>query len=92
MTQVRLSSPNTQQTFNRKEKKDGGRCEEPLSSPALEGYGYYLSAMIGHLLGRYTIVRKVCVSILAGWHGDFFDHIISSDGLGPLVFWLCVYV
>lgn len=56
-----LSFPNTQQIFDRKEKYSG--CEESLSLPAEEGYGYYPSAVVGHRLSQYEVVRKVCVSI-----------------------------
>ena len=69
-SQVLCTYPNTQQTFDGKEEQDSGTCEEPLSLPAEEGYGYYPSAVVGHRLGQYKIVRKVCVSISAGWHGD----------------------
>ncbi|KIM72701.1 hypothetical protein PILCRDRAFT_81670, partial [Piloderma croceum F 1598] len=33
--------------------------EEPLSLPAEEGYGYYPSVVVGHLLNRYKIVCKL---------------------------------
>lgn len=66
--QVLSSSPNKQQTIDR--EKVGETCEEPLSLPAEEGYGYYPSAVVGHRLNRYEIVGKVCVSISTGWHGD----------------------
>ena len=59
----------SQGTFNGKEEYDK-TCEEPLSLPAEEGYGYYPSAVVGHRLGQYEIVRKVCVSISEGWHSD----------------------
>jgi hypothetical protein len=68
-SQVLCTYSNTQ-PFDGKEEQDSGTCEEPLSLPAEEGYGYYPSAVVGHRLGRYEIVRKVCVSISAGWHGD----------------------
>jgi hypothetical protein len=56
-------SPNKQQTLDTREEKVNETCEEPLSLPAEEGYGYYPSAVVGHLLNRYKIVCKVCVSI-----------------------------
>jgi hypothetical protein len=37
---------------------------------AIDGYGYYPSAVLGHRLNRYQIVRKVSVSMSASWHGD----------------------
>ena len=55
----------SQGTFNGKEEHDK-TCEEPLSLPAEEGYGYYPSAVVGHRLGQYEIVRKVSVSISEG--------------------------
>lgn len=64
------SYPEEQHTFDRKEVQDSGTGEEPLSLPAEEGYGYYPSAMAGHRVGQYKIVRKACVSISASWHGD----------------------
>lgn len=57
--------PNTQQTFDGREEQDSRPCEEPLSLSA--EYGYYPSAVVGHRLSRYKIVRKVSIS--AGWHG-----------------------
>ena len=68
-SQVPRTYPNTQQIFDRKEEQDSGPCED-LSLSAEEGYGYYPSAVVGHQLGQYKIVRKVCVSMLAGWHGS----------------------
>jgi hypothetical protein len=68
-SQVLRTYSNTQQTFDGKAEQDSGTCEEPLSLTAEEGYGYYPSAVVGHLLNQYKIVRKVCVSISAGWHG-----------------------
>ncbi|KIM91302.1 hypothetical protein PILCRDRAFT_520 [Piloderma croceum F 1598] len=58
-SQVLCAYPNTQQTFDRKGEQDSGTCEEPLSMPAEEGYGYYSSAVVGHRLGQYKIVRKL---------------------------------
>jgi hypothetical protein len=69
-SQVLRTYSNTQQTFDGKEEQDSVTCEEPLSLTAMEGYGYYPSAVVGHLLDRYKIVRKVCVSISAGWRGS----------------------
>ena len=34
-------------------------AEEPLLLPAEQGYGYYHSAVVGHRLNQYEIVRKV---------------------------------
>jgi hypothetical protein len=66
---LRTYSESESNTFDGKKEQDSGTCEEPLSLSAEEGYGYYPSAVVGHLLGQYKIVRKVCVSISAGWHG-----------------------
>ena len=70
----------SQGTFNRKEEHDK-TCEEPLSLLAEEGYGYYPSAVVGHRLGQYEIVRKVYWRV-----GTAIEHMVSSDGLEPPAF------
>jgi hypothetical protein len=76
--QVLSSSPNQQQTLDRREEV----CEEPLSLPAEEGYGYYPSAVVGHILNRYKIVCKVRAFISVDWQDDC-PHDLA--GMGPLL-------